>query len=684
MTNRLLKTNLIIIFSIISISMAFYLKKNETDEIALNRYNITDEFTPIRLPETAEESKIQNVFKIASEELKINYLKKVTDHTAKRGDNGKYDEGVDVIKVDYYVYTVNPTQLFKRFGRVPDKTNDTELKEFENESNEVEFVIRSIEKDTLKKGTYYLETTNENDLKKYLGTVTELYNTQYGTNLKIASFINTDKEEQISLTTFRYLKNLIIYAVIFLLIILMIWFFCNTHKISIFFLHGSSAMKILRKTFFYEILLVSISLIISIQLFLFKDINSMYLRFQFLITCLFLVVSYIAITMIKSLSLTKQLNKKSYTNNLLPVIYFVKVCLLAISLTLFLPLTELFFRMSEQSIDLTTENYGVFYPAYIGEDLKELQNNRNDSYGINDDVLYNYLEENGALLIDTSNYYQQQTELDRNITVNPNYLEKYPIISAKGKPISIDPLSTEKIVLIPEKFVDSYSEITEFYTNMYKGETDPENITYYLIKDEQKIVTFQNKEPYILTPNIIEVQTKNNSLSGRRVFITGSGETDPIKVKIEDSPEETYESIYEYLKLVGTADNYISLIPIKDVGEVDLKIQIGRINRYLLELFFSVFVVFSLISYITYLYFSNNRNKFALLRLNGVSFWRTYREIFLITAAQYIFLFILVLLDFSPHFLVTVLFFLITELLVLVSTLFSLERQNKLNITRGK
>lgn len=702
MKNKRLKATIVLFFCLISIVIAGYIHKSDLDARTKERYEMDTYFTPFRLPDTVldeeRNAEVHSMLKEISSEMNINFLSRTTNYTAERNASGEVDAAKDKIEVDYFLFNTVFSSLLKQFGVSPFiiDSSDT-LSTGENDplknillssnSPEVTFSIREISNmDSYNFSSLFLETKDAGQYNAFLEKLTRKYNDEYLTNFTVNDFEAFYEPETLELTTYTRLNEMLIASSIFLMIFSMIWLLENTNAIAIYRLYGYSTFAVFKSMLVKKIAGMSVFILAVMSLFLFNGINLRYLFWQSLLTISYLLVLYVLLMMINSFSVINQLNKKSYSTKLLLPLYGLKIILLVSCMSIVFPLAELFqLSIATTNTSEKLENYGVFFPTYVGKDYKGLVNNDNGevNYGLSDSELYDYLDEKGSLLIDTFNYYYQLEELSRTIIVNPNYLNTFPIESITGTKVVIDRLETSKVVLIPDRLSGQYEAIKTVFSQMY-GVSD-EEIEFYIINDQQNIVAFDHENETIPIPNVIEVQTIKNSTSGRRSFVTGSGFEDPVKVRIETSANEMYEEMIPLLKKAGLDDNYLSLVSTSEIKQTSILIQIGEIQKYLLEIFFGISLVLSLILYIGFIYFKVNKQRFIVWRLNGVSFFKTYKPILLLTLAQYAALFSYAFFSKAVYSLMVIcLAFFMIELTVLTATLLYLETQDKATILKGE
>lgn len=698
MTKNALKASILFLFFTILLVAAFNFKKKQTDELTLEQYSLNTNFSPLTFPEKRDNLEIQSLLITISQEQEINFLKRVLNLGPQRDLNNEVMHDKNINEVDFFLYTVRPSILFRQFQRQPAMilTGDhyaspnTRYKDYfplNSHHQEATFSIRHLaQADDEQMGYYYLETTDAQLLDTYLLALAVKYNQTYGTDFGKKDFLSTETPEPLEISNNIKLKEVFIFSLVFLLIILLIWLLDNTKRMTVYSLNGNSVFTIIRKTFFYPVLAVMFLAMAISYLFLLEIKSFDVLVTQFFLSALFLLVVLLALLVTRKLSLRNQLNQKSYTQKLIIPIFLLKFLLLFLSLTNFSQLSDLFFTVIEPSSKLSAESekYAVLFPMFIGKDYQALINHGNGQYNVDDTELYNHLDNQGMLILETTNYFSSPEDgpLEKAITVNTNYLEKYPVINTLGETIKIDKMESAKVVLIPEKFSDNYNEIAEYYAFAFQEAI--EDIDFYLIKDKQNIKTFDPKHPVITNPNVIRVQTQKNSTSNRRHFISGGSYDGPVFVNVEQTAEETYQELLPMLKKATLDDNFTSLVPLQDVRAVELIGLVGDVKTYAFDLIVALIFVYTLISYITLMYFNQNKIKFSIMRLNGLSFIRTYWPILTATVLQYFLMFLVIFKNYSDRILFSSVLFLLLEVSVLTFTILRLEKATKYTIIEGK
>ena len=70
-------------------------------------------------------------------------------------------------------------------------------------------------------------------------------------------------------------------------------------------------------------------------------------------------------------------------------------------------------------------------------------------------MLYPKINSDGGLLIDTTSLNSKTLMPYRNVTINRNYLQFYPLFDSNGKKIRINKNPMRNLVLIPNKYISN-------------------------------------------------------------------------------------------------------------------------------------------------------------------------------------------------------------------------------------
>lgn len=631
MNNKLIRLNLFVLFSILSFMIFFYVQEVAQERIIADSYSLPEQYQSFDLPRTIQDDR-QNftrnltILLETAEEEQLNVLFRETNFTPKI-TNGKPDPSVDLVVIDYFSNEPDLRTLL----------NHPSAKHLSTQHYTINYASFNnhplIELPSFKEATKFVESQNTEQVSAFIESLTTKYNELYQPSFTVQDFQYTDYSETIMLLDFRPVRNLIIISLVFFLLFTALWLFDNARKLSILRLNGLSCATILYKVLIKHLLFLFgscclVQLIFDPSIFLLNMFHQ-FAFFTVSIISLLCVIYFLCTT-----SFVENLNRKSYARTFIFSLYFFKTIAFVWCLASVLTLVELVnLSLLPSTYPDEFSEYAVFYNTYSGKNNHEVISIENNVLSAQQDRLYQYLEENGMLLIGTVSYFMEEKEINRKICVNVNYLQKYPIISVTGQKITISPEETQRVFLVPERLENQFQEIKEHYLHGYF--LDESQADFYLIRSKQEIHTFHPDEEIIYYPNVIEVQTRNNSAGNLRQIITGMGHFDPVKVPITQSVEETFEPIKKVLEENYLLDNYPVLTPLSEIKKVDLQRGLGGIKQRSLEILFALYLLITMIAYLVLISLKIKKQKYTIWRLNGISMIKTYRMIFLPFFIQY-------------------------------------------------
>ena len=681
MNNKLIRLNLFVIFSILSFMIFFYVQEVAQERIIADSYSLPEQYRSFDLPRTIQDdrqnfSRNLSILLETAEEEQLNVLFRETNFTPKI-TNGKPDPSVDLVVIDYFSNEPDLRTLL----------NHPSAKHLSTQHYTINYASFNnhplIELPSFKEATKFVESQNTEQVSAFIESLTTKYNELYQPSFTVQDFQYTDYSETIMLLDFRPVRNLIIISLVFFLLFTTLWLFENARKLSILRLNGLSCATILYKVLIKHLLFLFgscclVQLIFNPSIFLLNMFHQ-FAFFTVSIISLLCVVYFLCTT-----SFVENLNRKSYARTFIFSLYFFKTIAFVWCLASVLTLVELVnLSLLPSTYPDEFSEYAVFYNTYSGKNNHEVISIENNVLSAQQDRLYQYLEENGMLLIGTVSYFMEEKEINRKICVNVNYLQKYPIISVTGQKIAISPEETQRVFLVPERLENQFQEIKEHYLHGYF--LDESQADFYLIRSKQEIHTFHPDEEIIHYPNVIEVQTRNNSAGNLRQIINGGGYFDPIKVPITQSVEKTFEPIKKVLKENYLLDNYPVLTPLSEIKKVDLQRELGEIKRHSLEILFALYLLITMIAYLVLISLKIKKQKYTIWRLNGISMIKTYRMIFLPFFIQYGALVLYTTFMDAPFaWLQSLILFSILEIGMIFFTLHRLERKEKVTILKGE
>ncbi|PEH47684.1 bacteriocin-associated protein [Enterococcus faecium] len=678
MNNKLIRLNLFVLFSILSFMIFFYVQEMTQERIIADSYSLPEQYRSFDLPRTIQDdrqnfSRNLSILLETAEEEQLNVLFRETNFTPKI-TNGKPDPSVDLVVIDYFSNEPDLRTLL----------NHPSAKHLSTQHYTINYASFNnhplIELPSFKEATKFVESQNSEQVSAFIESLTTKYNELYQPSFTVQDFQYTDYPETIILLDHRPVRNLIVISLIFFLLFTALWLFDNARKLSILRLNGLSCATILYKVLIKHLLFLFgscclVQLIFDPSIFLLNMFHQ-FAFFTVSIISLLCVIYFLCTT-----SFVENLNRKSYARTFIFSLYFFKTIAFVWCLASVLTLVELVnLLLLPSTYPDEFSEYAVFYNTYSGKNNHEVISIENNVLSAQQDRLYQYLEENGMLLIGTVSYFMEEKEINRKICVNVNYLQKYPIISVTGQKIAISPEETQRVFLVPERLENQFQEIKEHYLHGYF--LDESQADFYLIRSKQEIHTFHPDEEIIHYPNVIEVQTRNNSAGNLRQIITGGGYFDPVKVPITQSIEKTFEPIKKVLEENYLLDNYPVLTPLSEIKKVDLHFGIKRRS---LEILFALYLLITMIAYLVLISLKIKKQKYTIWRLNGISMIKTYRMIFLPFFIQYgVLVLYTTFMDAPFAWLQSLILFSILEIGMIFFTLHRLERKEKATILKGE
>lgn len=361
------------------------------------------------------------------------------------------------------------------------------------------------------------------------------------------------------------------------------------------------------------------------------------------------------------------------------------------------------------------ENYGVIN-AYLGYTTAYNTDEIEQDLSRSDEALaelYVPFNRQGALYVDATEFEQDFLQVNDtfegifSMTVNPNFLQQYPIYDDQGKAVHISEDTKDWIVLVPEQYKHEEEEIRQYYE-------DREMRDYYLTVDDgqrlQIIWTKQGQQIFSMNPDVfpeennditdpvIHVKTESNHLFTYRGGILGAGLNDPLKVKlINGDPLVTYEKFKDEFERFDLHSNTtIMTIPQFISQRLDELERDLTSERFVLVGMIGLFTLLSVQNVI--IYFHRHAKKLVIRRLFGIRFLKAYAPVFWsLIITTFLFVFISIFIDGVAMLTVDSLirrflneFFYIVSLLVIIEgiamsiALFVIEKRNKLPVLQGE
>lgn len=272
-------------------------------------------------------------------------------------------------------------------------------------------------------------------------------------------------------------------------------------------------------------------------------------------------------------------------------------------------------------------------------------------------TLYPLLNSLGSIYIDASQYEEQSIILNRgnnhllSIVINPNYLERFPIVDAENKSINIKEDDIDWVILAPLMYKNKEKTILNYYEDnrdFYLKPDSGQKIKIIWMNNNQHIFSFNPDvfptEKNMIHGPLIHVKTEANNLFVYRSGIRGGGLRDPLKLKlIQNNTDTTYQKIKSELTSLQLNDQ-IKIVRLQDIVQQNINYTEKQVRESLLTLT-GVFAIFILVLVQNIIIFFNKYQRAIIIyRLYGVGFFKAYRIYFYVSIISCIFSIVLSLI----------------------------------------
>ncbi|UTU61244.1 DUF1430 domain-containing protein [Enterococcus faecium] len=622
-------------FALVSINKQVLYRTNEF-------FHQTDTYTPIRLPQhfigQEEYEQLIMVFENVSSETELSYMKKTVNESNEVDTSWNFKIQPKLEMTLYYQGDVKSSH-----EKVP----------YSNTSFRVTSIEESIKiKDF--EGEFFLMTREKEAYERFISLFTDRFNqafhTDYATNI-FEDFENSYSYSVISNTDVYNYRVYLTIGLILLFLLLSSFFLLMNKEISLLLNNDFSLHQVLWCLLGKKKIIITFIIAGIIGGFIF-----MYYKEQFLYLFqmyVFLFSGIYGISLI-SLLLVEKIASLREAFNYIQYILFTFGLLFSLLLTVAnVELATIVFSSSQLAVsheppkEIAGEDYHVFYPVTIGKNHVDfIYSNRFASAA--DQELYETLNKNGSILVNVSDYLNEENEqFGRGIKINLNYLKKFPLIDVSGRLIQI----TEK------------------------------ETKFLFIKNNQPIYTFIPSIPWIEHYPVVEILTLKNSTYLERNILSGEIYP-PLKIKIGSLSKER---LFELIEESQLRDNLQLSFPYTQTEEIAVKV-LSRSFHYLIQIFLLTFFSFFLLSYVMLcIYFVYNCRKIAIFRSSGYSLFETYKDFFMMNLIKWgttsvIFLF---LIEREPKYLFNIFFFSFIDFILSVVFILSTEKKSQLLLMNG-
>jgi len=341
------------------------------------------------------------------------------------------------------------------------------------------------------------------------------------------------------------------------------------------------------------------------------------------------------------------------------------VVLALITLQALLQLAEL--RARQDLVDgwSDTGRYAVFFPHSNGNDAAELQTGGHTTKIAEARDLYPILDEGGAIFIDAGNYLPGAPTSQHlpawPIRVNPNYLDRYPIMDASGRPIRVDDDETSWVVAVPERYREYAAQIESFFRATRAGDESidgavqgqermlkepvpsrfrSQGVRILWTASGQEVFSFNaevnaERGNMIVDP-IVEIMTTSNSMTVDRLnSITGSLDT-PLKVRVDGDPAAALRRLLPTLESLRLDDNLRALVTTNEAMLQQLEELRSTILWTVAVAAFALAVMLAFDVSLVVIVCDRLRRAIAVRRLHGMGRVRAHREIFVLLGVAWL------------------------------------------------
>lgn len=726
---------LIYVLILFSSILSFFTAYNKVDTEQINKImDVEGEIGyPFEIPNDlafANPEEMSNFLKKISKDLKVNIFRENMGSDLK----GDFEITKSILlntNTNFYDYF-----NIKNNVKLPEESNNKYISNKDTHNKNQIGTINILDKeDTIKiqslddsyrkfpvHGTYYVELPNNLTFNEFIDKFVSETNKTFHTKFPMDDFLAKNITNSYQKASNDYWIMLYLFVLISISFLVIYNILNSSKKISIYKLNGVSNFKIwtiLNKSITIVFWIIN-GILLLISMIYRPSLNLLYHVFLYQLIGYLIITALSLLTYfyIKSVKIDLAIKNKKDTTSIFILNSILKIAFAIILIVNSITLLNEYFDSREKLNNLKnwseSSEYGVFYPLQIGNDSKQLSNDVDFQSKLNTQ-LYSILNKQGALLIDTKSYEELDLRLNapnadyiiNSISINPNYLNKYPIYDANNKVINIPDSYEDSILIVPEKYKDHEKDILEYFKEERndsieaaerflntKVDSKYKNQSMKIIwsKDNQKIFSFNPevfKSEYneILDP-IIKVITENNSVLTERNTILGGGALDPLKIKlIDNDPEKTYKSLEDTLKSLNLDDNLKYLVTVNDVVFQDIYV-INQNIKITLSLSLAALVCFCIIAFQNIsLFFNKNSKKFIIKRLFGCGLFKVYNKFFAIFLATWIIQILISIIIYKKLTLeltLVLLGFIIIELIYSCIVLTIVEKRNKLNIIKGE
>jgi len=392
---------------------------------------------------------------------------------------------------------------------------------------------------------------------------------------------------------------------------------------------------LIKMIFFFYFIFLFVWLLNSI--FLLKAFDFQYMMWLSVFMVLSMLLVLLVIGIVSRSSLANQANNKSFLKRVHISVYLVKVYIFAASISTSMGIILLLNNSLGLMQKTPLDNYGVFAGWNLGYSEAKDSSRHTE--------MFKYIESNGGLHAAKKLLGHEKLQDYQGIEVNSAYLDKYSVKDNQGKPIHIDKSTKKGVLFVNERHKSQLADIKKAYNSLLGMEGAwfrATELQFIMIKDGQSMPIFEgeaggvysNGKKQELVADIIEVHTVNNAGANTYRNMFYGENTLSVLIPIKESVEKTYLELLPSLKKDKVAANFVSFVPASKIAEIEVKRFIGEPITWVFMnvLAFVLFILMILST--TLIYFKINKKKLVLSRVQGISYFRTYKILFMLIVIQ--------------------------------------------------
>lgn len=297
-----------------------------------------------------------------------------------------------------------------------------------------------------------------------------------------------------------------------------------------------------------------------------------------------------------------------------------------------------------------TKGYGIFYPTSVGHDfVGTAQGGPTRAYR-EAGWLYPRLVQQGALYVDASAYTTAMLRLPQapgyvpSVTVNPNYLEKFPVYNTHHQVVHVSEHTRDWVLLVPvldrgdkahilrvvHQQLDGLRMHNGFVNTPVPSRFRHQAIRLIWVANGQGLFSMNPAvAPHhhnVITSPIIQVATLANTLPTDGIGQVSGQAAGAVKVRLTGSPTATYHALTPLLDRLGLWDTLRTLTGINAGIAQAVRTLEGQMLGIGLAVVVLLGGVVVLVGQNLTILFARYRRRFAVRRLFGYGLLRTYRE----------------------------------------------------------